>query len=351
MLAEIPAKLQFWTYRLGTAFHSLKALYQLSPEKVEAFLNSYDIYDHDWANEKAFIEKMGANYYAEVKKKLIDCYSVWNHLCAIGQVEKMYIPPALDLTKSIIKNQILFEEKMSKDLMLGKGDRALDIGCGRGRVASHMASLTGAHVTGINIDTSQLESGKRFAKGHGLEKQTHFQVGDLNEIPFPFKDGTFDAIYHIQVFSLSKDLNKLFKELHRLLKPGKRFACLDWVSLPAYNPKNPHHATLMKRIKPLIGAIGTPTIDEYIKPMEKAGFKILVNENASIDGLQSPLIANADRFYTRVKKLIKILVKCKVLPKHFDALFERLTKDGQAFVEADKMRLVTTSHYIVAERV
>jgi len=31
-------------------------------------------------------------------------------------------------------------------------------------------------------------------------------------------------------------------------------------------------------------------------------------------------------------------------------LFERLTKDGPAFVEADRLRLVTTSYYIVARK-
>jgi sterol 24-C-methyltransferase len=106
----------------------------------------------------------------------------------------------------------------------------------------------------------------------------------------------------------------------------------------------------MKRIKPLIGAIGTPTEKEYVRLLRKVGFEILTSENASIDDLQAPLIENADRFFTRVAVLIKLLVKCKVLPTHFKLLFDRLTKDGQAFVEADRLRLVTTSYYIVARK-
>lgn len=350
MVTAASSKLQFWSYRLKTIAHSLKSLYFLSPEQVEAFLSSYDVYNYDWTDETALLQKMGPDYRLEIKKKVLDWYRVLNYLCAIGQVEKMYIPPAIDLSKSILKNQELFEKKMAHDLRLQKGDKALDIGCGRGRVASHIASITGAHVTGFNIDTTQLDSARWFAKGYGLEKQTHFQIGDVNEIPFPFQDNSFDAVYHIQVFSLSNNLERLFQEIYRLLKPGKRFACLDWVRLPAYNPNNPHHATLIKRTKPLIGAIGTPSIEEYIGPMKKAGFKILVNENASIDGLQSPLIQNADKFFTRMKKLTRFLVKCKVLPNHFNLLLDRFTQDGEAFVEADRMRLVTSSHYIVAEK-
>ncbi len=349
-VARVKTNWSFKLYRLGTILKSFKTLYTLPQEKVDSFLNSYNIYDHDWVDEKHLIEKMGADYYKEIKRKLVDYYSVLNHLCAIGQVEKMYIPPAMDLSQSIIANQSLFEKKMAQDLAIKLGDRVLDIGCGRGRVASHMASMTGAHVTGINIDADQLEAAHKFVLGSGLSEQTRFQHGDLNEIPYPFPDQSFDAIYQIQVFSLAKDLEKLFKELHRLLKPGAKLAFLDWVRLEKYNPEDPQHAHLMKRIKPLIGAIGTPSAEEFTELLKKAGFDILVNENASIDGLQAPLIENADKFYTRVNKIINALVKVKILPRHFKALFDRLTKDGEAFVEADRLRLVTTSHYIVAQK-
>ena len=277
-VARVKTNWSFKLYRLGTILKSFKTLYTLPQEKVDSFLNSYNIYDHDWVDEKHLIEKMGADYYKEIKRKLVDYYSVLNHLCAIGQVEKMYIPPAMDLSQSIIANQSLFEKKMAQDLAIKLGDRVLDIGCGRGRVASHMASMTGAHVTGINIDADQLEAAHKFVLGSGLSEQTRFQHGDLNEIPYPFPDQSFDAIYQIQVFSLAKDLEKLFKELHRLLKPGAKLAFLDWVRLEKYNPEDPQHAHLMKRIKPLIGAIGTPSAEEFTELLKKAGFDILVNE-------------------------------------------------------------------------
>ncbi len=350
MLSKAKAKLDFWAYRVATVSKSLKTIYSLPPEKIDAFLNSYEIYDHDWADEKQMVEKMGANYYNRVKQKLIDYYCVLNHLCSIGQVEKMYIPPTMDLSQSIIANQALFEKKMSRDLGLKKGDRVLDIGCGRGRVANHVASITGAHITGINVDPDQLEAAKRYSAGTGMDAQLDFRIGDVNEIPYPFPENHFDAIYQIQVFSLSKDLLKLFKDLYRIMKPGAKLSCLDWVTLPEYNPEDPYHADLMKRIKPLIGAIGCPSAQQYAELMKKAGFEILIDENASVDGLQAPLINKADKFFTRATRLIHFLVRWKILPGHFKLLFDRLTKDGQAFVDADRLRLVTTSHYIVAQK-
>ncbi len=350
-LSVVPSKLQFWSYRVSTVLKSLKTLYTLPPEKVDAFLNSYVIYDCDWAEEEELIEKLGPNYEQVIQKKIVDYYSVLNHLCSVGQVEKMYIPPAIDLSASIMANQKLFEKNMCKDLGLAPGKKALDIGCGRGRVACHMATSSGAHVTGMNLDPDQLTCARKFALQKGLSSRTEFLKRNLNQIPYPFPDGSFDNIYEIQViFTYAKDLGKTFKEIHRLLKPGGRFACLEWASLDKYNPKNPHHAALMKRVKPLIGAIGTPSVGNCTRLLQEAGFEILKNENASVGGYQAPLIENADKFFTRVNRTINFLVKCRVLPTHFKLLFDRLCKDGDAFIEADRLGLVTTSHYILAQK-
>jgi sterol 24-C-methyltransferase len=202
----------------------------------------------------------------------------------------------------------------------------------------------------MNIDLDQLECAKRFAQGKNLSEQCTFQLGDLNELPLPCADASMDAVYQVQVFSYSKDLEKLFADIYRVLKPGGRVACLDWFRLDKYDSKNPEHTDLMRRIKPLIGAIGTPAIEDFTNAMEKAGFKVLINKNASIDGLQAPLIENADKLYTWLGRMINGLVACKLLPRHFQELFDRLTKDGEAFVEADRKGLVTTSHYILAQK-
>jgi len=343
-------QIQYWSYRLSTILKSIKTLYTLPPEKVKAFVDSYDIYNYDWKNEEELIRTFGPDYYKEVKKRVIDFYSVLNHLCALGQIEKMYIPAAMDLSKSLGVNQKLFEQKMCKDLQIGKGSKVLDIGCGRGRIAADVATFTNAHVTGMNIDNDQLESGRRYILGNGLSDRCHLQLGDLNDYPLPFPDASFDAVYGVGPFTYSKDLKKLFQEIARILKPGGRFAALDWVSLPNFDASNPHHTDLLRRIKPLVGAIGTPTVEEFSGSLQNAGLRLLINENASIDGLQAPLIENADQFFSRVTKAVDFLARYKLVPAHFKAIFDRLTKDGEAFVEADRLRIVTSSHYLLGQK-
>jgi sterol 24-C-methyltransferase len=346
----LASQIRYWFYRVSTILRSIKTLYTLPPEKVKSFVDSYDVYNYDWNNEEELIQSFGPDYYTKVKERVIDYYSVLNHLCAIGQVEKMYIPAAMDLSQSLSVNQKLFEQKMCQDLKIGKGCKVLDIGCGRGRIASHVATLTSAHVTGMNIDATQLESARRFVLSKGLSNQCEFKMADLNDLPLPFPDASFDAVYEVGVFTYSKDLKKLFQEIRRILKPGGKFAALDWIRLPNFDPSNSHHADLMRRIKPLVGAIGTPSVEEFSGSLQEVGFQLLANENASIDGLQAPLIENADQFFSRVTKGVELLVQCKILPAHFKTLFDRLTKDGEAFVEADRLRLVTSSHYVLGQK-
>lgn len=139
-------------------------------------------------------------------------------------------------------------------------------------------------------------------------------------------------------------------EIFRILKPGARFSMLDWVSFPAYDPDNEEHVALMRRVKPLIGAVGTPTPKLLEEALTDAGFTVERSDNASLDGLQAPLIETVDTYFRTMRQVILGLVKIRVLPPHFKTLINRLCLDGEAFVEMDYKRLITTSYRIIAQK-
>jgi sterol 24-C-methyltransferase len=336
------------TSRLRTICTSSKYLYNLTPEQIDNYMASYVIYSLDWADEKQMVQALGPDYSQKVGDCLRAYYGVLNHLCALGDVEKMYIPPLMDIHVSVRDNQLLYEESIARDINLKPGDKVLDLGCGRGRVAAHMATFSGAKVTGINIDPNQVAQARTY--NDELKLENTFVEADFNNLPLPFADDSFDACYQIQALSLCKDLPALFSELFRVLKPGAKFSILDWVSLPDYDPTNARHAELMRRVKPLIGAVGTPTPETLATALNDVGFAVRKSDNASVGGLQAPLIAKVDTYFRTAKALIKGLVGVKVLPAHFRTLMDRLCLDGEAFVEMDTQRLVTTSYRIIAEK-
>jgi sterol 24-C-methyltransferase len=99
----------------------------VSQEEMDRFLASYEIFGMDIMTP-------------EQASKVEDYYHVLNHLCALGDVEKMYIPPVYDISKGVYANQMLFEDDMIEKLEAGPGDTFLEVGCGRGRIAHHVAS-------------------------------------------------------------------------------------------------------------------------------------------------------------------------------------------------------------------
>ena len=115
--------------RLEVALRSFRVLKNLTAEQVDNFMNSYIIYDLDWADEKMMIETLGPNYQERVGECLRDYYSVLNHMCAIGELEKMYVPPIMDMEANIFTNQILYEETIAEELELPDDARVLDLGC------------------------------------------------------------------------------------------------------------------------------------------------------------------------------------------------------------------------------
>jgi sterol 24-C-methyltransferase len=263
----------------------------------------------------------------------------------------MYIPPTLDPSLSIFENQILIERKFAEWLGMKANDKVFELGCGRGRVAAHLASITGAHITGINIDQGQLDDATSFAKQNGLSEQCRFMNADFNDLPFPFPDNYFDCIYEVQALSLSRDLEKLFQELNRILKPGGKLSLFsEWVCLPKYDPQNPHHAELLKQIKPLVGAIGTPTPAEYEAKLRSTGFDVLMSFDPSVNKSQELFIGKAGNPYDKLIPIIKFLTKIKIFPAYFNLLFERLGRHSDALCEADRLGLINMSYQFIAQK-
>jgi sterol 24-C-methyltransferase len=320
--------------RIFSIAHAFKALYYIKQEDVDRFMKSYELFSED---------KVSSNN----EKLIIDYYNVLNYLCALGEVEKMYIPPVMDPNFGVFDNQIEYEKKLMSYIGAKEGMHVLDVGCGRGGVASHVASHSGAKVTGINIDPSQISTAKQKAERLGLSEKLNFIQSSMNS-PFPFEDNTFDGLYNIQALTYATSYDNLFREMYRVMKPGAKLSFLDWFVYENYDETNPVHKDMMDRCKPMIGAVYNPTPKDMVDALTRAGFVVEINENASIDGKQHTLIEKADIYFTTLQKMVNIFVGVGILPENFKVLFDRLTKDADSFINGDKMGLWTSCHQIVA---
>jgi malonyl-CoA O-methyltransferase len=97
-----------------------------------------------------------------------------------------------------------------------RGLAVLDLGCGTGRHALRLAAA-GADVTALDFSEGMLEEARQ--KPHG--DAVRFIVHDLHQ-PLPLPEGAFDLVVSGLVLEHIHNLDSLFMEVHRVLRPGGR---------------------------------------------------------------------------------------------------------------------------------
>lgn len=334
------------SYRASTIAGAIKSLYALTPSEAGEFLESLERKDRFYRHAVPTEEEM-----LEISEMQRVYHKVINPMSSLGENEKMYLPPILDEKRDIAGNQDVFEAKLAGDSGLSKGQTGLELGCGRGRITCHVASLTGAHLTGLNIVEDQLENARRFARAHGLEDQTDFVEHNFNVFPFPFPDQSFDVVYNVgAITGLATDLDAVLREADRLLKPGGVFLSLDFFSLSDLDTSNFRQNALVTEAMGVIGAWYLRRPESVTGPLASLGYDILIDEDPAKFSLLEPF-AKTLRHHRRMAKLCEMLGHVKLLPAHVGAIIHRLVHSYETCcLEAERQKLFTYTYYIVAKK-
>lgn len=101
-------------------------------------------------------------------------------------------------------------------------DRVLDIGAGLAGPARLLASALGCRVDCIEMSPDFCAGAALLNRLTGLEDRIKVHQGSALDLPFP--DDSFDVAWMQNVGMNIADKRKLYGEIHRVLKPGGRFA-------------------------------------------------------------------------------------------------------------------------------
>lgn len=96
------------------------------------------------------------------------------------------------------------------------GKKILEIGCGGGQ-NSIVLTKWGAEVIGLDISENQLEFARKLAKKEGVNVE--FIQGKMEDLS-RFEDETFDVTISSHAIGYASDLNAVFMETARVLKPN-----------------------------------------------------------------------------------------------------------------------------------
>ena len=326
--------------RLG----ALWGLLGISDADYNAYMRSYDeLFVDSPENTKADYEAGVPlkGYPQGSSNELTQLYKVIHLLCTLGSVEKMYMPPTIDPEQSVLRNQILFERIVANDLQLRPGDKVLELGCGCGAIAEHIAELTGATPYGLNLDRSQIE---KAWKNPNLPRD-QFTVGDLNKV-LEFDDESFDAIYAIQPMTYISDHARTFSEVLRVLKPGGRFVINDVAALDAYDRDNEHQRTLIQHTRELTVFGGFWYYRYWENAYRDAGFELI----SSVGRPAVELIKKEVALFTRYEAVFRFLTKVHLIPAKTDALMQRMNANSASYIQAEEEELLTLNWHCVGQK-
>ncbi|MBJ7488640.1 MAG: class I SAM-dependent methyltransferase [Ilumatobacteraceae bacterium] len=326
--------------RLG----ALWGLLRISDDDYNAYMRSYDeLFVDSPENTKADYEAGVPlkGYPQGSSNELTQLYKVIHLLCTLGSVEKMYMPPTIDPEQSVLSNQILFERIVANDLQLRPGDKVLELGCGCGAIAEHIAELTGATPYGLNLDRSQIE---KAWKNPNLPRD-QFTVGDLNMV-LEFDDESFDAIYAIQPMTYISDHARTFSEVMRVLKPGGRFVINDVAALDAYDRDNEHQRTLIQHTRELTVFGGFWYYRYWENAYRDAGFELI----SSVGRPAVELIKKEVALFSRYEAVFRFLTKVHLIPAKTDALMQRMNANSASYIQAEEEELLTLNWHCVGQK-
>jgi SAM-dependent methyltransferase len=110
------------------------------------------------------------------------------------------------------------------------GETIIDVGGGIGGPARTLAATYGCSVTVVDLTESFCEAGEQLTKLLGLSHLVSFHHGNALDLPFP--DESFDTGWTQHSTMNIEDKERLYSELHRVVRPGGRLALHEVMAGP-----------------------------------------------------------------------------------------------------------------------
>lgn len=205
---------------------------------------------------------------------------------------------------------------MAADVGFRPRQHVIEVACGIGGTARHLARTHGVSVEATNVSEMQLERGRDLTERAGLAHLVRFSFADYHDLPF--ERAAFDVWWCQEAMLYSPDKERVLAEARRVVRPGGRLVLSDLLfhaSMP-FSEREP----FMERQ----GARHFWTIEQYDTLLERMGLRVLVRRDWSDNVLPTYESVTA-RFAARREEFAAVAGEREV-----DAVIARLTMQRDA---------------------
>jgi len=186
---------------------------------------------------------------------------------------------------------VALTERLGRLLDLGPGDRVLDVACGSGTSALHLAALFGCQVTGVDYSRDNIERARQKARDADLVDRVTFQHGDAEHLNYP--TAAFDVVMCECALCTFPDKPAATREFRRVLGAGGRVGISD-VTRDGVLP--PELTTLFARSACIADALaaegyaavltGAGFSNVHIEPHQDAAMEVIERVRLGLLGMQ-----------------------------------------------------------------
>jgi cyclopropane fatty-acyl-phospholipid synthase-like methyltransferase len=168
------------------------------------------------------------------------------------------------------QDQLRMERLVAGSAGVRTDSEVLDVGCGVGGPACHLARSTGARIKGLTPNPQQRDIAAASAQRLGLQQCVRFDLGEAGALPYA--DASFDAVLFFESACHFPDRGAFFAEAMRVLRPGGRLAGEDWLASDRVTPVL--RATWSSRIEETWAIPALGTVPSYAAQMADAGLRV-----------------------------------------------------------------------------
>lgn len=184
--------------------------------------------------------------------------------------------------RAFIQDKYEFK-RIRKFTNLGENKEVLEIGCGNGTGAKLiMKHFNPKKINAVDLDKKMIEIAKKRINSDEIS----FSVGNASKLRF--NDRQFDAIFDFGIIHHIPNWKDCLRELRRVLKPGGQIIIED-LSIETFENfiGKIYRKHLVHPYKEMYRR------DEFVKYLEKLGFKIIIDKSYNPLGLMKHFVVVA----------------------------------------------------------